>query len=191
MLERLIEKKAGWQGKKKKKEVRNGFEVVRHVSRLLLSDLPIWANNTLTWSPAELGYSRRRECSSQKIGKNYTASSTKNEFLQLQRLCVHASAVFAKFREMKDCKIFLYIRIKLRTFRLMEGHLTIPVDGAEPRVKTIKVALERLKCFLFFFHFSSSSLALVLFHKRQLGLLKAVLPTSLFVQQTDAFKCLC
>lgn len=67
----------------KKKEVRNGFEVVRHVSRLLLSDLPIWANNTLTWSHAELGYSRRRECSSQKIGKNYTASSTKNEFLQL------------------------------------------------------------------------------------------------------------
>lgn len=98
MLERLIEKKAGWQGKKKK-GVRNGFEVVCHVSRLLLSDLPIWANNTLTWSPAELGYSRRRECSSQKIGKNYTASSTKNEFLQLQRLCTYFCSICKILRD--------------------------------------------------------------------------------------------
>lgn len=36
----------------------------------------------------------------------------------------------------------------------MQANLTIPVDGAEPQVKTIKVALERLKCFfLFFFSF--------------------------------------
>lgn len=79
MVERLIEKKAGWQGKKRDG---NGFEVVCHVSQLLLSDLPIWANNTLTRSRAELGYSWRRECSSQKIGNYYMASPTKNELLQ-------------------------------------------------------------------------------------------------------------
>lgn len=32
----------------------------------------------------------------------------------------------------------------------MEANLTIPVDGAEPQVKTIK----RLKCIFFFFRFS-------------------------------------
>lgn len=43
----------------------------------------------------------------------------------------------------------------------MEANLTIPVDGAELQVKTIKVALKRLKCFVFFlilfFFFSSGS----------------------------------
>lgn len=63
------------------KEVRNGFEVVRHLRRLLLFDLPIWTNNTLTWSRAEPGYSWKRECSSQQIVKNYMTTATKNESL--------------------------------------------------------------------------------------------------------------
>lgn len=42
----------------------------------------------------------------------------------------------------------------------MEANLTVAVDGAEPQVKTIKVALERLKCFFsFLFFFSSCSVS--------------------------------
>lgn len=40
-----------------KEKRRNGFEAACHISQLLLCDLPIWANNTLTWSRAAIGYS--------------------------------------------------------------------------------------------------------------------------------------
>lgn len=60
---------------------------------------------------------------------------------------------------------------------LMDANLTITVDNHEPQVKTI--ALEHFKDFT-----SSSSIALVLFHKRWLGLFKAILPASLFTPPT-------
>lgn len=50
----------GETDKKRKKEGRergkkkSGFEVLCHISRRLPSDLPIWANNMLTWRCAEL-----------------------------------------------------------------------------------------------------------------------------------------
>lgn len=67
-------------------------------------------------------------------------------------------------------------------FRLMNANLTIPVGGPEPQVKMIKVVLEHFQHF--FFLFASSSSPLVFFHKRWLGLFKAVLPASLFMPQT-------
>lgn len=65
----------------------------------------------------------------------------------------------------------------------MNANVTIQVDGPETQVKTTKVTWTFLT-FFFLFSSSSSFLALVLFHKRWLGLFKAVLPASLSMQQT-------